>query len=101
MLTPPSPSEKQSGARPPLLVEFFLLIRPEQIGWLRFIIEGYDGLAMASTLSAIQGLVRIQTLDCRFTETMHLIAALAVDLTPYPARPTAIAAPRIHKKNDE
>lgn len=75
------------------MVECYLLIRPEKIGWLRFIVEGYDGLAMASTLSAIQGLVRIQTLDCRFSETMLLIAALAVDLTPYPARPPAIATP--------
>lgn len=92
MSTPPSLCEAQPTAVP-VLVEFFVLIRPEKIGWLRFILEGYDGLAMASTLSAIQGLVRIQTLDCRLVETMHLIAALAVDLTPFPVRPAAIAAP--------
>ena len=92
MLTPPSPSEVHSSPIPPAMVECYLLIRPEKIGWLRFIVEGYDGLAMVSTISAIQGLVRIQTLDCRFIETMHLIAALAPDLTPFPVRPIAMAA---------
>ena len=69
------------------IVEWFLLIRPEKISWLRFVFEGYDGLAIVSTISAKQGLVRIQTLNCRFTETVHLVASLADDLTPYPVRP--------------
>lgn len=68
---------------PPRIVEWPLLIRPEKISWLRFIFEGYDNLAIVSTLSADKGLVRIQTLDCRFVETMRLIEALAKDLTPY------------------
>ena len=99
MLTPPSPFDTRPVAAPPVLVEFFLLIRPEKIGWLRFIIEGYDGLAMASTLSAVQGLVRIQTLDCRLLETMHLIAALATDLTPFPVRSAAAVAPEKDTKD--
>nr|WP_320012820.1 DUF4911 domain-containing protein [uncultured Desulfobulbus sp.] len=68
------------------VVECYLLIRPEKISWLRFIFEGYDGLAIVSTLAAKQGLVRIQTLDCRFAETMRLVEALAPTLTPYPSR---------------
>jgi len=28
--------------------------------------------------------VRIQTLDCRYAETVQLVTALANDLTPYP-----------------
>ncbi|MDD2462930.1 MAG: DUF4911 domain-containing protein [Desulfobulbus sp.] len=75
------------------IVEWFLIIRPEKISWLRFIFEGYDGLAIVSTISAKQGLVRIQTLDCRFIETMRLIAALADDLTPYPVRRANTLAP--------
>jgi hypothetical protein len=72
----------------PSVIEWYLLIRPEKISWLRFIFEGYDGLAMLSTLSPDKGLVRIQTLDCHFTETMHLLEALAGDLTPFqPAGP--------------
>lgn len=65
------------------LVEWYLFIRPEKISWLRFIFEGYDGLAILSTVSAATGLVRVQTPGSRFTETMQLLAALAIDLTPY------------------
>lgn len=93
MSTPPSRFETMVAAAQPVLVEWFLRIRPEKIGWLRFIVEGYDGLAMVSTISVPQGLVRLQTLDCRFTEAMHLIAALAAGLTPFPARSTADAMP--------
>lgn len=66
---------------PATTVEFFLVIRPERIGWLRFILEGYDGLALLTTLSAGQGLVRIRTLRCGLHETMRLLKALAPTLT--------------------
>ena len=66
----------------PSVVAWPLLIRPDKISWLRFILEGYDGLAILSTLSAKHGLVRIQTLDCRYAETMHLLEALAESLSP-------------------
>ena len=44
---------------PPLpnSVELFLSIRPERISWLRFLLEGYDGLAVLSTVSATSGIV--------------------------------------------
>ncbi len=69
----------------PAIVEWYLLIRPEKISWLRFILEGYDGLAVLSTISAKTGLVRIQTLESRVTETMRLLDAVALDLTPFPS----------------
>ena len=65
------------------VVEWYLLIRPEKISWLRFILEGYDGLAILTTMSAEKGLVRIQTLNSRLEETMRLLDALAGDLTPF------------------
>jgi hypothetical protein len=67
----------------PQIVVWPLVIRPEKISWLRFIFEGYDGLAMLSTLAPDKGLVRIQTLDCHYTETMQLIEALADTLSPF------------------
>ncbi|MBV5318893.1 MAG: DUF4911 domain-containing protein [Desulfobulbaceae bacterium] len=67
----------------PAIVECYLLIRPEKISWLRFILEGYDGLAILTTISAASGLVRLQTLAPRFDETMHLVDALAGDLTQF------------------
>jgi len=36
-----------------------LRISPDRIHFLKFILEGYDGLAILSTLDARQGLVRI------------------------------------------
>ncbi len=62
-------------------VEFFLVIRPEHIGWLRFLLEGYDGLAVLTTLSVAKGLVRLRTLDCNYAEAMRLMEALAPKLT--------------------
>ncbi len=67
----------------PCLVEWYLLIRPEQIGWLRFILEGYDGLAILTTMSAKNGLVRLQALNSSFEEAMHLLDTLAADLTTF------------------
>ena len=67
----------------PRLVEWYLLIRPEQISWLRFILEGYDGLAILTTISAKIGLVRIQALNSSFEETMRLLDSLAAKLTPF------------------
>ena len=37
-----------------------LHIRPERIHFLKFILEGYDGLAVLSTVDAGQGLVEIR-----------------------------------------
>lgn len=67
----------------PSMVECYLLIRAEKISWLRFVLEGYDGLAILTTISSKTGLVRLQTLASRFGETMRLVNALAVDLTPF------------------
>lgn len=67
----------------PHLVEWYLLIRPEQISWLRFILEGYDGLAILTTMSAKTGLVRLQAPSSGFEATMGLLDSLAVNLTPF------------------
>ena len=67
----------------PHLVEWFLLIRPEKISWLRFILEGYDGLATLTTVSSKIGLVRLQALNLAFEETMRLIDSLAAGLSPF------------------
>jgi hypothetical protein len=67
----------------PYLVEWFLLIRPEQISWLRFILEGYDGLAILTTISAKIGLVRLHAFNSSFAEAMRLIESLSVELTPF------------------
>ncbi|QQG66258.1 DUF4911 domain-containing protein [Desulfobulbus oligotrophicus] len=66
----------------PKLITYPLLIKPCKISWLRFILEGYDGLAILSTITAEIGLVSIQTFDCHYMKTMRLLEALAETLTP-------------------
>lgn len=69
----------------PRLVSLFCTIRPARIVWLRHILEGYDNLALLSTISAEHGLVRIQTPYPAYMELMLLMESLAPRLTPYPA----------------
>jgi hypothetical protein len=64
------------------LLTFFLKIRPEQISLFRFLLEGYDGLAVLSTLDAKQGLVRLLVPRSRHDELWLLITALASELSP-------------------
>ncbi len=68
------------------LVSLFCTIRPARIVWLRHILEGYDNLALLSTISAEKGLVRIQTPSSSYMELMLLMENLAPSLSPYPAR---------------
>ena len=78
----PGPGMSPPGApRLPRSLDVFLRIRPERISWLRFLLEGYDGLAVLTTLSAAEGLVRLRLLDCALVETMRLLAAVAGDLS--------------------
>ncbi len=68
------------------MVCVYCTIRPARISWLRHILEGYDGLAMLSTVSAEKGLIRIQTPCCSYMDLMLLMESLAPMLSPYPAR---------------
>jgi len=61
---------------------FFFRIRPEQISLFRFLLEGYDGLAVLSTLDAKQGLVKLLVPKSRSTELWQLLAAISDDLSP-------------------
>lgn len=67
------------------ILSLYCCIRTARISWLRHILEGYDGLALLSTLSAEQGLVRLQVPACSYVELVLLMEALAPKLTPYPA----------------
>ena len=69
-----------SSLGPLRCVDFFLVINPAKISWLRFILEGYDGLAILTTISAQSGLVRVRTLTCGFDHTMRLIESLSPGL---------------------
>ena len=65
-----------------LFFTFFLRIKPEQISLFRFLLEGYDGLAVLSTLDAKQGLVRLLVHKSRSAELWLLLEAICEDLSP-------------------
>jgi hypothetical protein len=60
---------------------FYLRIRPDRISLFRFLLEGYDGLAVLSTLDARQGLVRLIVPASRYAELWGLLAAICGELT--------------------
>ncbi len=67
----------RSEPPPDVLERLYLRIRPEQIGFFRFILEGYDGLAILSTMDAATGRVRLLFPASRGAELRDLLNALA------------------------
>ncbi|MCI5220784.1 MAG: DUF4911 domain-containing protein [Candidatus Electrothrix sp. LOE2] len=59
---------------------FYLRVRPERIALFRFLLEGYDGLAVLSTMDAKDGLVRLIVPQSRYTELWRLLFAICDDL---------------------
>lgn len=75
---------------PPSLASTELVIDPARIAFLRFILEGYDGLATLSTLDEKTGLVILRYCP----EVANEVAALLADLSPAlagPALPAVVA----------
>lgn len=54
-----------------------LRIAPARIGLLRFLLEGYDGLAVLSVDDGRGGSVRLHVPQSRYAELMRLLAATA------------------------
>ncbi len=61
----------------------FLRIKKEKISWLKFILEGYDGMATLSTLSVTDGLVSIWTTHSYLPTLFDLLEELSIELNPY------------------
>ena len=61
---------------------FYLRIRPDQIALFRFLLEGYDGLAVLSTMDAKQGLVRLIVPASQYRELWQLLSAICEELCP-------------------
>jgi hypothetical protein len=65
--------------------EMTMRINPERICFVKFIIEGYDGLAMLSTVDSRQGLIRISYPIEVQKDVEQVLRALAPAITPLPA----------------
>jgi Domain of unknown function (DUF4911) len=75
-----------------LLKSYYCLPRRE-IGYLRFILESYDGLAFVTTLDNRQALVEIAYPASRREDAQALLAALAEECTMTAADPPPAAPP--------
>jgi hypothetical protein len=68
---------------------FFLRIRTDRISLFRFLLEGYDGLAVLSTVDNQQGLVRLMVPKGRDAELWQLLTAICGDLSPAGSLPAS------------
>ncbi|RJX29804.1 MAG: DUF4911 domain-containing protein [Desulfurivibrio sp.] len=64
--------------------KLYLRIDPRRIVYLKFLLEGYDGLAILSTIDAHAGLVLIRYPGDVQAVLFELLADLAADLTRQP-----------------
>lgn len=70
-----------SESQPPeTLVHACYRIDKRQIGYLRFILEGYDGLGFVRTLDAAGGLIEIAWPASRGRDMQDLLAVLTCEL---------------------
>jgi hypothetical protein len=65
---------------PDIFHSLFYKVRPEKISLFRFLLEGYDGLAVLSTLDASDGLVRLLVPESRMSELGQFLEAVSEEL---------------------
>lgn len=61
--------------------KLFLRINPEKIHFLKSILEGYEGLAMMSTIDVKQGLVSVRYSERAQKDVFFLLEDLSLKLT--------------------
>ena len=54
----------------------FIKINPKRIAYLKFILEGYDGLAVLTTIDNHEGLLRLLTPIQRYRELCLLLGEI-------------------------
>ena len=58
----------------------FLRINPQRIYFFKFILEGYDGLGVLSTIDSGQGLVMLRYPSVMEMDLFFLLSNIAVDI---------------------
>jgi len=58
-------------------VAIYLNINKKKIGFIRFILEGYDGLAIVTTIDVKKGHIKLITPLSRYQECVELINSLS------------------------
>jgi hypothetical protein len=62
------------------LVDTYCRIAPERFHYLKFILEGYDNLAVLSMVSSQSGVVRLKCSVESLAELLELLAAVSQDI---------------------
>ena len=62
------------------LIETFYKIAPEKFHLLKFILEGYDNLAVLSSMSGKTGLIRLKCAPESLPELIHLLSDIAPEI---------------------
>lgn len=60
-----------------MFCDLYIRINPKKIAFLKFIIEGYDGLALITTINRHDGLIKLLVSTSRHDELWKLLAELA------------------------
>jgi hypothetical protein len=62
--------------------ELVIRVRPEKIHFLKFILEGYDGLAVQSTIDPALGKIRLLCAPEVIEDLTHLLQVLEPIISP-------------------
>jgi len=82
--------------------EVFLRIAPDRFHYLKFILEGYDNLAVLSSHDMRQGIVRLRYISCTRTELFQLLTSLSSELAGHlpPRRRQDVSPFPVDAKNE-
>ncbi len=62
------------------MIEIYLKIQPAKIVWLKYILEGYDGLGLLTTVNRHDGLVFITTHPSLLDDLYKLLSAIVMEI---------------------
>jgi len=63
------------------MIEKYLLLKKKNISRLQFILEGYDGMAMATTIDKNRAIVKLFIMPDFTSDIEPLLKSLSVDLS--------------------
>ena len=62
------------------LIDTYYRIAPQRFHYLKFILEGYDNLAVLSSVSSQSGIIRLKCMNESLPELLELLAAVAPEI---------------------
>lgn len=62
------------------MIDTYYRIAPDRFHYLKFILEGYDNLAVLSSVSSRKGVIRLKCSSESLTELLQLLADIAPEI---------------------